>query len=101
MKTIKLIMKNVKLFEQFVNERRLKSRDLKELTDEYGYEATMDGGTIEITGENPFGDDNEYIFFWDGENAWTETDMGGAYYHEPVTNTEEFSDAIGDSDNWR
>ena len=93
-------MKNVKLFEQFVNEKRLKGRDLRELTDDYGYEATMDGSMIYVTGENPWGDDKEYTFSWDGDYAYCETDISDSEYNQPVTNAEEFSSAIDDTDNW-
>lgn len=93
-------MKNVKLFEQFVNERRLRRGDLKELQDDYGYEAEMDGDTVYVTGENPWGDDHEYTFSWDGEYAYCETDISDSTYSEPVTNAEEFSMAIDDTDNW-
>jgi hypothetical protein len=101
-------MKHVKLFEDFINKanelkqsvnEKLNRRDLKEV-EEYGFEASLEDDTIEITGENPFGDDNTYTFYWDGEAAWSETDMGGAYYHEPVTSPEELSDAMNDTDNW-
>ena len=102
-------MKHLKLFKQFVNEElvneKLNRGDLKEV-EEYGFEASLDGGTIEITGENPFGDDNTYTFYWDGKNAWCETeyywgDTGGGYYHKPVTDPEELSDAMKDTNNWK
>ncbi len=97
-------MKHIKLYKQFVNEEfvneKLNRRDLKEVK-EYGFEASLEGDTIEITDENPFGDDNTYTFYWDGESAWCEAEMGGGYYHEPVTSAEELSDAMNDTDNWK
>lgn len=95
-------MKYLQLFEQFINEKRLKGRDLKELQDDYGYEAELDGDTISVTGENPWDDGHEYTFYWDGESAWCETDISDSTYSEPVTSAEEFSFAIGDNDatNW-
>lgn len=91
--------RNVKLYEQFINEKKMKKKDLKEV-EEYGYDCYIEDGIIVVTGENPWNDDNEYTFNWDGENAWTEQEFGGAYYHEPVTSAEEFSNAIDDTDNW-
>lgn len=93
-------MKHVRLFEQFVNERRIKKYHLEELRDDYGYEATLDNGTIYVTGENPWNDKKEYTFSWDGEYAYCGTDISDSTYSEPVTNAEEFSDAIDDTDNW-
>ena len=93
-------MKYLRLFEQFVNEKRLKRSDLKELQNDYGYEAELDDNTIYVTGENPWDDGHEYTFSWDGENAYSETDMSDSTYSEPVTTAAEFSMAIDDTDNW-
>jgi hypothetical protein len=89
-----------KMQEQFINERRIKGYHLEELQDDYGYEATMDSGVIYVTGENPWDDDKEYTFSWDGEYAYCETDISDSTYSEEVTSVEEFSDAIDDTDNW-
>ncbi len=92
--------RSVKLYEEFVNEKRVKRSDLKELQNDYGYEAKLDGDTIYVTGENPWGDDHEYTFSWDGENAYCETDISDSVYDEPVTSVNAFSQAISDTDNW-
>ena len=93
-------MKHVKLFEQFVNERRLNKRDARELQDDYGYDAHLEDDFIAVYGENPWDDGHEYTFTWDGENAYSETDFSDSTYSEPVTSAEEFSMAIDDRDNW-
>ena len=94
-------MKRIKLFEQFVNEK-LNRRDLKEVKN-LGFEASLEGDTIKIIDENPFGDDNTYTFYWNGEEAWCEAAgeiRTGGYYHEEVTSAKELSDAMNDTDNW-
>ena len=88
------------LFEQFVNEKRIKKYHLEELRDEYGYEATLDRGTIHVTGENPWNDKKEYTFSWDGDYAYCKTGNSELTYSEEVNNAEEFSMAIDDTDNW-
>ena len=93
-------MKNVKLFEQFVNEKRLKRSDLKEVRDDYGYDAYLEDDFIAVYGENPWDDGHEYTFTWDGENAYCETEFSDSTYSEPVTTAQEFSMAIDDRDNW-
>jgi hypothetical protein len=93
-------MKSVKLYEQFVNERRLNKRDLKEVAGDYGYDAYLEDDHIAVYGENPWDDDKEYTFTWDGENAYCETDFSDSTYNEPVTSAAEFSMAIDDTDNW-
>ena len=92
--------KHVKLFEEFINEKRVNRSDLKELQDDYGYEAELDGDTIYVTGENPWEDDHEYTFSWDGENAYCGTDISDSEYTEPVTSANAFAQAISDTDNW-
>jgi len=86
--------------EQFINEKRVNRSDLKELQDDYGYEAELDGDTIYVTGENPWEDDHEYTFSWDGENAYCGTDISDSEYTEPVTSANAFAQAISDTDNW-
>ena len=86
--------------EQFINEKRVNRSDLKELQDDYGYEAELDGDTIYVTGENPWEDDHEYTFSWDGENAYCGPDISDSEYTEPVTSANAFAQAISDTDNW-
>ena len=92
--------RKVTLFEDFVNERRIQQYHLEELRDDYGYEATLDGGNIHVTGENPWNDKKEYTFIWDGDYAYCKTGKKELAYNQDVTNAEQFSDAIDDTDNW-
>jgi len=93
-------MKNVQLFEEFVNEGRLKNKDLKELQNDYYRDAEMSGNKIYVTDENPWDDGEEYTFSWDGENAYCEGGYSDSTYSEPVTNAKEFSRAMDDTNNW-
>ena len=94
-------MKNIKTFESFVNER-LNRSDLKMIKN-MGYDAKLSGGVITVTGENPWRDDDEYTFYWDGESVWCEGDDGGYLDYIPdekITTPEQFSNAIEDPYDW-
>lgn len=95
-------MKYLQLFEQFVSgiNEKVNRKDLKEVQD-LGFDAELSGGTINVNGENPWGDEHNYTFYWDGEAVWCESDASsGADYNGTITNPEEFANAIADSDNW-
>jgi len=95
-------MNRILTFESFVNSinEKLNRKDLKEVQD-LGYDAELSGGTINVNGENPWGDEHNYTFYWDGEAVWCESDApSGADYNGTVTTPEEFADAMIDTDNW-
>ena len=95
-------MKIIPTFESFVNSinEKLSRKDLKKVQN-LGYDAELSGGTINVNGENPWGDKHNYTFYWDGKAVWCESDApSGADYNGTVTTPEEFADAMVDTDNW-
>lgn len=97
-------MKHVKLFEQFLNEAKVTQKDVKVLK-KLGYDAELSSGQITVEdGPNPWGDDNTYTYYWDGENVYSDTDPmpSDGTYVKTCTTVDEFIDAMedGDSSNW-
>lgn len=94
-------MKHVKLFEHFVNEG-VNRKNLKEVQKIGFDDAYLEDGAIVLadTGINPWGDEHEYTFYWDGESVWCDTEMSSGEYAEEVTTADKFTDVIYDTDNW-
>ena len=93
----------VKLFEQFVNERFNAKKAAKELkgfgfknVDDSGNEISVETGPY----ENPFGSKQSYTFFWNGEIMWCESDEAETEWMGEITTAEQFADAIEDPTGW-
>lgn len=85
-------MKNIKLFEEFVNEAKFNFKKIAKELNKVGYDAQDGGDSVKIeNGPNPWDDGNEYTWYWDGESVWSESDApSGLEWSEPVTDLDDF-----------
>ena len=85
-------MKNIKLFEQFINEAKFNSRKMAKELNNLGYDAQDWGGDVAIeNGPNPWDDGNEYTWYWDGETVSSEPEHSDTLeWSEPVTDVDDF-----------
>jgi hypothetical protein len=87
----KYIMKNVKLFEEFVNEAIFNFKRIAKELNKVGYDAKVDGDSVTLEdGPNPWADQHTYTWHWDGESVWAEAEHS----------TQEWSEAIEDMDDF-
>lgn len=101
-------LSHVKLFEQFVNEKINMKKTYKEFkknpqnSNRFNSIEFHDGIISVETepGDNPWGDDHEYTFYWDGESVWCDTDFSDGQNTELITTLDQFDDAINFEDGW-
>ena len=60
------------------------------------YTASIDDDMIQVEGENPFDDDHDYTFYWDGEYVQAGTSMSSQEWSEPIENVDDFVTLIDD-----
>ena len=98
------VLKHVKLFEQFVNEKFSEPKAAKEM-EKLGYgDIQIWKGRIKVTmprGENPFGHTTSYTYQWNGSDVSAEgSNMAYLRYTKPVKSAKEFDNAIKTADGW-
>lgn len=94
----------VKLYEQFVNERFNSKRAAKELEALGFNNVDGRGGEISVETEkmdNPFGHDAAFTFFWNGKDVWAEAE-DGSYVEQTqeIETVEQFADCIQFGEGW-
>ena len=93
----------VKLYEQFINER-FNARKVKKELEGFGFKnVDASGNEISVeTGpyENPFGSEQSYTFFWNGETVWCEAEEAETEWMGKVNTAEEFAETMETAEGW-
>lgn len=101
-------MQHVKLFERFITERVNMKKAFKDFKNNPQNSRRFNSieyhdGIIAVeteSGDNPWGDNHEYTFYWDGESVWCETENSQGENTELITTLDQFDDAINYDDGW-